>query len=161
MTIFKTALFCAALVGAAPAFAQTDISLGAINADPTEPLEITADSLRVDQDTGTAVFVGNVIAGQGELRLTGERVQVIYDDVSGEVIFLAASGGVTLVTATEAAEAETADYDLRAGTLVLLGNVLLTQGASAISSDEMRVDLTDGSAQMDGRVRTILTQGDN
>ena len=73
MTIFRTALFCAALVGAAPAFAQTDISLGAINADPTEPLEITADSLRVDQDTGTAVCEGSVVIGQGALRSSAAR----------------------------------------------------------------------------------------
>lgn len=161
MTIFKTALFCAALICATTAFAQTDINLGAISADPNAPVEITADSLSIDQATGTAIFIGNVVFGQGDLRLNAARVQVIYSDASGDISRLSASGGVTFVTATEAAEALTADYNLDTGTLELAGDVLLTQGASAISSDTMRLNLSDGSAQMYGRVRTIFNQGNN
>lgn len=161
MTIIKTALVCASLIMAAPAFAQTDINLGAITADPNAPVEITADNLSVDQDTGTAVFQGNVVIGQDGLRLSAGRVQVIYNDASGDISRLNASGGVTFVTETEAAEASTAEYNLDAGTLLLQGDVLLTQGASAISADTMRVNLRDGSAQMDGRVRTIFNQGNN
>jgi lipopolysaccharide export system protein LptA len=161
VTIFKTALFCAALIYAAPAFSQTNINLGAISADPTAPVEITADSLSIDQATGTAIFIGNVVFGQGDLRLNAARVQVIYNDASGDISRLSASGGVTFVTATEAAESLTADYNLDTGTLELAGDVLLTQGASAISSDTMRVNLSDGSAQMEGRVRTIFNQDNN
>lgn len=161
MTIFKTALFCASLLTVTPAFAQTNVNLGGISADPTAPVEITADNLSVDQENGTAIFQGNVVLGQGDLRLSAGRVQVIYGSGGGDISRLSASGGVTFVTATEAAEAETAEYNLDAGTLVMSGNVLLTQGASAISADTMRVNLSDGSAQMDGRVRTIFNQGNN
>ena len=161
MISFKTALLCAAVIFGSAASAQTNINLGVINADPTEPVEITADSLSVDQDSGTAVFQGNVLIGQGDLRLSASRVQVIYNDASGDISSLAASGGVTFVTATEAAESASANYDLDSGVLVMSGDVLLTQGASAISADRMRVNLSDGSAQMAGRVRTIFNQGDN
>ena len=159
--IFKTALFCACLSIVTPAFAQTNVNLGGISADPSAPVEITADNLSVDQDTGTAIFQGNVVLGQGDLRLSAARVQVVYDGTGGGISSLKASGGVTFVTATEAAESENADYDLDAGTLIMSGNVLLTQGPSAISADTMRVNLSDGSAQMEGRVRTIFNQGDN
>ena len=161
MTFFRTALFCAILMASGPAFSQTDINLGAINADPTAPLEITSDSLSVDQDTGTAIFQGNVLIGQGDLRLNAGRVQVFYNDATGDISRLSASGGVTFVTATEAAEASRAEYNLDGGTLVLSGDVLLTQGNSAISANSMRVNLTDGSARMEGRVRTIFNQGGN
>ena len=60
----------------------------------------------------------------------------------------------------EAAEAQRADYDIAGGTLLLQGEVLVTQGASALSADRMRVDLGTGSARMEGRVRTILTPED-
>lgn len=149
------------IIGATPLMAQTNIDLGTINADPTAPVEITADSLSVDQDTGSAQFQGNVVIGQGDLRLSAGRVDVIYNGNSGDISRLSAAGGVTFVTATEAAEAQNAEYNLDAGTLVLTGDVLLTQGASAISADTMRIDLTTGAAQMDGRVRTIFNQGDN
>ena len=64
-------------------------------------------------------------------------------------------------TADEAAEAEQADYDIAAGLLVLTGNVLLTQGPSAISANQMTINVTDGTASMEGRVRTVLQQGEN
>ncbi len=161
MTIFKTALLCAAILTVTPTFAQTNINLGGISADPTAPVEITADNLSVDQESGTAVFQGNVVLGQGNLRLSAARVQVVYGSGGGDISRLSASGGVTFVTATEAAEAQNAEYDLDAGTLVMSGSVLLTQGSSAISADTMRVNLSNGSAQMEGRVRTVFNQGNN
>lgn len=161
MTFLKTTALCCALLAGIPAFGQTNINLGAINADPTAPVEITADSLSIDQDSGTAVFIGNVVAGQGDVRLTSQRMLVNYNDQSGDISSLSATGGVTFVTDTEAAESETADYDLDAGTLVMSGDVLLTQGSSVIAADLMTVDLDTGAAQMQGRVRTIFTQGDN
>ena len=62
-----------------------------------------------------------------------------------------------MVTQTESAEAKTADYDLGSPDLVLRGDVLLTQGQIAISSDTMTIDLTTGAAIIEGRVRTTLT----
>lgn len=161
MTILKIALLCATVLCAAPTFAQTNINLGVINADPNAAVEITADNLSVDQTSGTAIFQGNVVVGQGDLRMSAGRIEVIYSDASGEISRLSASNGVTFVTATEAAEAASADYDLDAGTLTMRGDVLLTQGASAISADTMRVNLSTGAAQMEGRVRTIFNQGGN
>lgn len=161
MTLLKSALLTAALLLATPIAAQTNVNLGGISADPSAPVEITADNLTVDQDSGTAIFEGNVVLGQGELRLSAGRVQVVYNGTAGQISRLSASGGVTFVTDTEAAEATSAEYNLDAGTLTMTGDVLLTQGASAISADTMRINLTTGAAQMDGRVRTILNQGGN
>lgn len=146
---------------ATPAIAQTNINLGGVRADTSAPVEVTADTLNVDQDTGTAVFDGNVLIGQGTLRLSASRVEVIYNETSGEISRLNASGGVTFVTETEAAEAASAVYDLAGGTLTLSGDVLLTQGPSAISAGQMIINLSTGSAQMSGRVRTVLQQGNN
>ena len=67
----------------------------------------------------------------------------------------------TFVTADEAAEAQQATYEVSTGILVLTGEVLLTQGASAISAAQMTINVTDGTASMEGRVRTVLQQGDN
>lgn len=147
-----------ALTLVSPAVAQTNIALGGVSADPDAPVEVTADSLSVDQDTGTAIFTGNVKVGQGDLRLAAQTVRVVYAEETGDIAQLVASGGVTFATATEAAEAQDADYDLTRGTLELTGDVLLTQGASALSADRMTVDLNTGQAQMSGRVRTVFRQ---
>lgn len=141
--------------------AQTTVNFGTITVDPTSAVEVASDSLTVDQATGLAVFTGNVIIGQGEMRMNAPRVEVIYDDLSGNIARLRASGGVTFVTATEAAEADNADYSLTDSTITLTGDVLLTQEQSAISSDKMIINTLDGTAVMEGRVRSVLQQGDN
>lgn len=151
----------AALVLGTGAAAQTNVALGGLTVDTTAAIEVTAESLQVDQDTATAVFSGDVVIGQGDLRLTAGEVTVVYGDDTTEIAKLIATGGVTFVTATEAAEAQEADYDIVTGLLTLTGDVLLTQGASAISAERMRINVTDGTATMDGRVRTVLQQGGN
>ncbi len=147
----------------APVFAtaQTNISLGGLNADPSAPVEITADALSVDQSSGQATFEGSVVIGQGDLRIAAGSVQVTYDEATGDIAQLTAAGGVTFVTATEAAEANSAVYNLQTGSLTLRGEVLLTQGASALSADSMVVNLNTGTARMEGRVRTVFQQGGN
>ena len=152
-------IICTALMLATPAFAQTNINLGGITTDPGAPVEVAADSLSVDQDTGTAIFDGNVVIGQGELRIAAARAQVVYDATSGDIASFEATGGVTFANGTEAAEAQSATYDLQNGNLVLVGEVLLTQGASALSADRMTIDVATGNAQMEGRVRTVFQQG--
>jgi lipopolysaccharide export system protein LptA len=151
----------AMLALAFPASAQTNIDLGGITTDPGAPVEVSADSLSVDQASGRAVFSGNVMVGQGDLRMSAGSVEVVYAEETGDIARLIASGGVTFTTASEAAEAAEADYDLTTGVLTLTGDVILTQGASALSADSMVINVTDGTAQMQGRVRTVFQQDGN
>ncbi|MDO7606568.1 MAG: lipopolysaccharide transport periplasmic protein LptA [Loktanella sp.] len=157
----KTITLILALLLGTAANAQTNIDLGGISADPKAPVEVSADNLSVDQDSGTAVFSGNVVIGQGDLRLSAGSVRVVYSDSTGDIAQLLATDGVTLVTDSEAAEAATADYNLTTGILTLSGSVLLTQGASALSAEQMTIDLNSGRAQMSGRVRTVFQQDGN
>lgn len=157
MLPFRAILFACFAGLATLASAQgASVALGGIDADPTAPVEITADSLSVDQSNGRAVFSGNVKIGQAELRLSADRVEVIYSDASGSISRLLASGGVTFVTATEAAEAQSAVYDIAGGTLLLTGDVLLTQGRTALSSQNMSIDLAAGTAELTGGVRSVI-----
>lgn len=149
-----------ALAGGALA-QETRVAFGSLQVDPSLPVEVTADSLDVDQNNGQAVFIGNVLIAQGDMRLSAPRVLVIYDAESSAIARMEATGGVTLVSGPDAAEAQRADYTIDSGLIVMTGNVLLTQGPSALSSDKMTVNLTTGSAQMVGRVKTILRSGND
>jgi lipopolysaccharide export system protein LptA len=145
-----------------PILAQgTNVAFGTIRQDTGLPVEVTSDNLAVDQETGTAVFTGNVLIGQGEMRLSAPRVLVIYDQTKSAIASLEATGGVTLVSGTDAAESERADYNIDDGIIVMTGNVLLDQGLNAVSSDRMTVQLDTGTAQMSGRVKTIIQTGGN
>lgn len=145
--------------GAGVAQAQTtgaQVAFGSFKGDPTLPVEVTADQLQVDQTDGTAIFTGNVIVIQGEMRLTAPRVKVDYAQDRKAIARLDASGGVTLVNGGEAAESETAIYTIETGEVVMTGNVLVTQGTSALSGNQLTVDLTSGTGVMQGRVQTVF-----
>ena len=144
-------------VGAQVATAQsTAVAFGSIKQDTDAPVEVSADQLAVNQDDGSALFTGNVVVGQGEMRLSAPRVLVIYKSDRAGIERLEATGGVTLVSGPDAAESERADYNIDDGTVLMTGNVLLTQGANALTSERMTVNLDAGTAQMNGRVRTVL-----
>ena len=141
------------------AAAQAGLTLGGLSADPGAPVEVTADSLSVDQAARSAVFAGNVVIAQGEMRIAAGQAEVVYREDGAEIARLLLSGGVTFVTASEEAEAQSAEYDLESGLLVLSGEVLLSQGANALAAERMSIDLRDGTARMEGRVRTVFGQG--
>ena len=150
------------LVLSTAAFAQgTEVAFGTVQQDTSLPVEVSADSLSVSQKDGSALFTGNVVIGQGDMRLTAPRVLVFYTKDKSGVERLEATGGVTLVNGDQAAEAERADYHVNEGTIRMSGNVLLTQGANTLVSDAMDVDLENGTAKMDGRVRTVFQSGEN
>ncbi|MEP4196345.1 MAG: lipopolysaccharide transport periplasmic protein LptA [Aliishimia sp.] len=158
MSLLRPIFLVLALVLLAPAaFAQsTSVAFGTIRQNPDAPVEVSADALSVDQETGTAVFTGNVLIGQGEMRLSAAKVLVVYKTGNTGIERLEATGGVTLVSGPDAAEAQRADYDIDQGSILMSGDVLLTQGINALTAERMTVNLRDGTAQMNGRVKTIL-----
>lgn len=134
----------------------TNVAFGTFKADPTLPVEVTSDTLDVNQADGTAEFLGNVLVAQGEMRLSAKQVLVVYNQEISGIERLEATGDVVLVNGPDAAEADKAVYTIDSGVIVMTGNVLLTQGLNALTSDSMRVNLTTGTANMVGRVKTIL-----
>ena len=69
-------------------------------------MQVEADSLQVNQTTGEATFTGNVVIGQGEMRLLADSVTVIYAEGGrNRIRSLDATGNVTLVSGADAAEA--------------------------------------------------------
>lgn len=147
---------------AVPVTAQgTSVAFGTFQQDTDLPVEVTADNLSVDQATGIAIFTGNVVIAQGEMRLSAPRVLVVYLEDQKGIERMEATGGVTLVSGPDAAESDRADYSITEGTIVMTGNVLLDQGLNALSADRMTVQLEDGTAQMAGRVKTIIQSGGN
>lgn len=135
------------------------IGFGGADYDPSVPVEVTADQLDVNQGDGQAVFSGNVVVGQGALRMTGARVEVTYGPgVQGanEIKRLHATGGVTLFNGSEAAEAREAVYTLESGQVVMTGDVVLTQGDNAMAGEKLTVNLDTGTGVMEGRVRVVF-----
>lgn len=91
------------------------------------------------------------------MKLSADKVVVQYVQGSTQKIdSLDATGNVTLVSGPDAAEAKQAIYDVASGNVTLIGDVLLTQGQNVMSGEHMVVNLADGTAQMQGRIRSVL-----
>lgn len=146
---------------AAPVLSQgANVAFGNMQQESSGPVEISADNMAINQNTGTGELTGNVLIGQGDLRLSAASVDVVYSKDRKQIASLKASGGVTLVSGEDAAEANTAVYDISSGQIVLTGDVLLVQGPTAITADSMQVDTEAGTARMEGRVKTVLNVDD-
>jgi len=154
-------LFLAALVGSTSAHAQdVRISFGSSLRLEGSALEITADSFEVDQVTGGSSFSGNVLAVQGEMRISADALVLAYEagarTGTRRIGTLTASGNVAMVTNSEAIEAQTAVYSLREQRLEMSGDVVLVQGDNLLSGQRFVADLRAGTGRMIGRVRTII-----
>lgn len=154
--------FGVALCLSSPAAAQTANPFGGLQHDRTSPIEITADALEVRQAESIAVFEGDVIAGQGTLRLTAQRVEVFYDaedsnSETGAIKRLNATGGVFISNGAETAQGQEAEYDVETGKIAMSGDVVLTQGENVISGETLTIDLNVGQGRVEGRVKSIFT----
>lgn len=152
----------AALALAAPAAAQSVSPFGSFKHDQTQPIEIAADSLEVREEQKIAIFRGEVVAGQGSMRLTADELEVNYADAgggSGEIQRLQARGSVFLANGAETAKGEYADYDVAAGTIAMTGDVVLTQGGNVVRGASLRIDLNTGQGKVEGgggRVQSVF-----
>ena len=123
-------------------------------------LEITSETLEVDQETGVSTFSGDVVVAQGDMRLTAQSLRIEYstsgEDSRQRIDRLVADGGVTMVTEAEAVEARSAIYSLTDQTLEMIGDVVLVQGANILAGERFFADLRTGTGRMSGRVRTLI-----
>lgn len=158
----RSLLICTTLAIATPAsFAfAADLAFGTSREISNLPVQVEADELAVNQKDGTATFTGDVRISQGEMLLSAPLVLVVYAEGSKKIVRLKASGGVTVVNGPDAAEAQNADYDIDAGTVLLTGKVLVTQGQNVLTGERIVINLDTGTAQAGGRVRTTLETKD-
>lgn len=153
-------LACILALGGAAALAQgAGIPFSTGHDDSGLDVEISADSLGISEQEGSAVFEGNVRISQGDLHLFAPKVTVLYGSGTQEIDRIEASGGVTLSSGDSKIEAQLARYEVGSGTVALEGDVLLVRGPAAISAQAAHLDIRSGTARLSGRVKTVLSAG--
>lgn len=124
-------------------------------ADRNRPIQIEADSVRMDDVRKIAVYEGNVILVQGTLNITADRIDVRQDDqgmTAGEATGQPVHFKQKLEGRDEflEARAKRVEYDARAETMKLVGDAYLKQGG-----DELR----GGLIVYDVRAESYRAQG--
>ena len=167
--IFRLALVAVvASLGASTGHAQQSKgppnALQGFSSNRGTPVRIQAASLEVRDKDKKAVFSGNVEVVQGDTKLTSKTLTVFYEGdpanpgapvAQGKVAQgkgegqqqmrrMEAKGGVTVKQKDQVATGDTADYDVRANTITLNGNVVVMRGQDVLRGSRLVVDLTSG-----------------
>ncbi|TCJ15415.1 lipopolysaccharide transport periplasmic protein LptA [Parasulfuritortus cantonensis] len=138
-------------------------------ADRTRPVQIEADSVRLDDLNKTAVYEGNVMFTQGTLTITADRVDVRQDDkglASGEATGQPVFMRQKMEGRDEYMEAhgKRALYDARTGIVKLIGNAYINQAGDELRGGvivyDMRTERYQAQGAADdsskGRIRAII-----
>ncbi len=138
--------------------------------DSSQPIEISADSLEVEQEQQVATFAGNVDAVQGDLVLSADRLRVHYEGKESAVGIAAGSGNrirridaegsVIIASPEETAEGDQGTYDVRGKLVVLEGRVILTRGENVIRGERLVMDLVSGKSRIVGAETTVADGGE-
>jgi lipopolysaccharide export system protein LptA len=182
--IVAVALICVAVPDA---IAQRGADRGIPNAlqgfsqNRNEPVQIEASSLEVRDKAKVAKFIGNVKVVQGDTTMRCKSLVVFYDGQgskgsvkaakpgpggSQQISRLEARGGVIVTQKEHTATGDTGLFDLRANTVTLVGNVVVSQGRNVMRGDRLVVNLTTGVSRVDagkshGPVRMLIQQQPN
>lgn len=146
----RGAAVAAIALALAPGAARTQTELGQ-GYDTSLPIEITADSLEVENDRQVATFRGNVDAVQGEMNLRADQLIVYYRSESNDqnsIRLIEAEGNVFLSSPTEMAQGDKGVYNVDADTIELIGSVVLTRGDNVIRGDRLYMNLSTGQSKV-------------
>ncbi len=161
------AMFVAALC-VATGGAQAQIAPGG------GPIDIAADSLAVDEQARTQTWTGKVEALQNQNRLRADRLVIHHGrsggggqrsgaapaTAMGDIESMEAIGNVYFVSPTQVVRGDRAVYTQASDTLVVTGDVILTQGENVLKGSRLVVQVGAGRATMDegsgSRVRGVF-----
>jgi lipopolysaccharide export system protein LptA len=137
-------------------------------ADREKPVNVEADSVRVDDVKRVSVYEGHVILTQGTLMITADRIDVRQDEqglASGEAVGKPAYFRQKMDNSEEYAEgwAQRVEYDSRVEKLKLIGQARLKRGIDELRGQLITYDgMTEyyqavGSTSAGpGRVRAVI-----
>jgi lipopolysaccharide export system protein LptA len=136
------------------------------SSDNGQPVDVKSESLEVYQNEQKAVFVGNVVATQGESTLRSARLTVFYDNSgapapsqASAIKRLEADGDVVVTSADQSATGSKGVFDMTTNQAKLTGNVVLNQGESVIRGKELVVDMKTGVARVIGGTSGLFVPG--
>lgn len=144
-----------------------------------QPVQIEAATLEVRDKDQVATFSGNVLVIQGDTNLRSKSLVVYYEadsrkggstikaaqpgpGGSSQIKRLEALGDVLVTQKDQTATGNKGVFDMRANTITLEGNVVISQGQNVLRGPKLVVDRATGVSRMEGaggRVQGIFQRG--
>jgi lipopolysaccharide export system protein LptA len=82
------------------------------------------------------------------------KASTTENNVQQRIRRLEALGGVIVTSKDQKATGDRADFDIKANTVTLFGNVVVTQGPNVMKGDKLIVDLSTSRARMEAGTKT-------
>jgi len=125
--------------------------------DTEQPMDVSADQMRLKQKEGLGFLTGSVMVKQGNMELSADQVVIFYDSEGGfdnpSIHRMDATGGVQLNSETETVTAEWGVYDVPRRLVTLGGTVDYKSGSIVISGERLELDLVSGAIRLDGEIK--------
>ena len=125
-----------------------------------EPVHIVSDSLEAYQQQQKVVFIGHVVAKQGELTIRGERMTVFYlkegnpqsneERLAGKIERVVVDGNVHITQKKVVATGEHVVYFSEENKIVLTGKPRVEQGKDFIQGDKITLFLDSDKSVVEG-----------
>ena len=133
-----------------------------------KPVQIEAASLEVRDRDQVATFSGAVNVTQGDTNMKANSLVVFYEreeagnggtnmkaakpgpDGAQQIKRLEAKGNVKVTQKDQVATGEQGIFDMRANTVTLIGNVVISKGANEAKGGRLVVDLNTGVSRIEG-----------
>jgi len=136
----------------------------ALESDKEQPIELTADSVDIDESKGMSVYRGDVDLRQGSIRLLADVVTV-YQRKRKATKIIAEGNPVKFEQATDKGpvkgRAKRAEYEVNSENLVMIGDAVLIQGKDRMQSDRITYDrvksVVKAGAAAKGKQRVKIT----
>jgi lipopolysaccharide export system protein LptA len=138
----------------------------ALSTDKDQPLDLEADSAEIDDGKGMSVYLGNVIATQGSMRLESDQLTVFHSGTKAERLEAEGKPARFQQLADDSPEpikarARHLEYRFDSEELVLTGDAIVVQGKDTFQSDRITYDrvrsVVKGGAAAKGKERVRIT----
>ncbi len=126
--------------------------------DSDKPINITADSLEVDDKSKLAVFRGNVNAVQGTVDLKADVMKVYYSpDASNsgkegesaqKISKIITEGNVKIISEGQSASSKFGNYDVTKSLITMTGDVVLRKDQNVLNGQKFEYDLQTGKSRL-------------
>ena len=187
---FVMAALLAGTASAQPAAKGPPNALQGFSQNRDQPVHIESATLEVRDKDKMATFSGDVRVKQGDTGMRCKSLLVFYEqeadakadsktDDGGRAMQAAqpgpggqqkikrleARGGVVVTQKQQTATGDLGIFDMKANTVTLTGNVMMTQGKNVLRGDKLVVDLTSGVSRVEsakngsGRVQGLFLPG--
>lgn len=144
--LLKTALLCALCIISSTALAK--------KSDLSQPIDVSADRSEYDEKNGVQSLIGNVEIRQGTMRIKASKIEIYLKDnrlakiegVGKPISFEQKNEADELVSGS----ADSISYDATSGTLILIGNAILSQPRQQLESQRIVFDSTNQKVSAEG-----------